>query len=328
MNCLDIPALGFSGDEALHRPTTEDPDESDAAGGSSGEDYEDSDDGPDDDPDDDADDDDPDDADDDPDDDPDAPSPKKRPAKAKKPKKKKPARQPLAFPTEGKVEEAVAAYASIRVDDLPKRRVSTKLAALESIEETIAVLFKVRDAEPTRLPGVPDRVTQRFGRLQWARTPGAALVVVAPLFTTKLCIEHVRALTELLDWEPTIGELIVVTAKPRTPPAAKQLKLLRTRVTSFTVVELMRPVILHSHHDPHRRLAKTEVVPWLKQYSITKPFQQLPLLLTTDIVTRFYGWAAGDIIEIMRTYGKGMEPTPYYRIVCEPPRNSLLRRPR
>lgn len=111
-----------------------------------------------------------------------------------------------------------------------------------------------------------------------------------------------------------VQALILITPGKLNPACKAFLKTVKLCVEHFLVEELMFNVTKHQLVPAHRILGEEETAAVLKNLKIDR--SNMPAILTTDIVCRYIGGKAGDILEITRdslTAGKSI----YYRAVKE-----------
>lgn len=90
------------------------------------------------------------------------------------------------------------------------------------------------------------------------------------------------------------------------------LKEFGSFLQNFTHSQLRSPVVNHALVPAHRALTDSERDSLLKELAVTS--EQLPVLLTSDAVARYYNFRPSQVIEIARHNGFHV-PTKYYRIV-------------
>ena len=103
---------------------------------------------------------------------------------------------------------------------------------------------------------------------------------------------------------------IVVSFVGPTPSARK---FVSNRVQFFTADELSKNIVEHVMVPIHRPLSDKEVAIFLKQRLVTKA--QLPKLLSTDPICKYYKWPVGTIVKSAIVYGGTQEPRNTYRVV-------------
>lgn len=109
-----------------------------------------------------------------------------------------------------------------------------------------------------------------------------------------------------------IAHIIIVCKEGLSPACKKYIISLNTRIEIFYEKELLFNITKHVLVPKHRILNHEEKVGLLKELRCNEA--QLPLILETDPVIRYYGGRKNEVIEIVRkseTAGQGI----YYRIV-------------
>jgi DNA-directed RNA polymerase subunit H (RpoH/RPB5) len=107
-----------------------------------------------------------------------------------------------------------------------------------------------------------------------------------------------------------VGHAIVVSIAGPTPFARKEAT--STSIEWFFVKQLLLAVPRHTLVPKHRRLTDAEADATCKRYHVLH--DQLPLLLSTDPVCRWFNFPPNSIIEITRR-GVAAEECLYYRRV-------------
>jgi len=107
--------------------------------------------------------------------------------------------------------------------------------------------------------------------------------------------------------ENEITHVIIVYIETITPSAKKALESpLNMEFEFFCIDELQYNVTKHNLVPKHERLSEENKIAFKEKYGV-----QIPVLKSTDSVSRFYGYKRGDIIKIHRT----IPSYPVYRIV-------------
>ena len=128
----------------------------------------------------------------------------------------------------------------------------------------------------------------------------------------KLSIQTARVVEKILGRVyPT--HLLIVTPTGVTPVAKKLLVTLHNNTQFFLTTELQKNYADHHSVPTQAPLADAERDALLKKYGITK--DQLPIMLRTDSISKYYGWAPGTVVKSTRILGGALEPYVYYRVV-------------
>lgn len=102
---------------------------------------------------------------------------------------------------------------------------------------------------------------------------------------------------------------IIVKYGKYTPNAQKAIALLTDyKIQVFDYTELLNNVTTHSLVPKHEILSATESKKVLEGYKVTKT--QLPRILLSDPVIKYYGWPRANIVKITRKSGEI-----YYRLI-------------
>ena len=122
------------------------------------------------------------------------------------------------------------------------------------------------------------------------------------------------ALKALMDEKyPTNDVTVIIVQDKQTPQIAKEL--LNDEYKLYEIFSMKNLMFNITHHEivpRHILLNQEEVDMILKQYQTTRA--QLPKLLTTDPVAKYYGMKAGDVCKIIRQSPMTGESY-YYRIL-------------
>ena len=122
------------------------------------------------------------------------------------------------------------------------------------------------------------------------------------------------ALKALMDEKYPANEMTVIIVQDKqTPQIAKEL--LNDEYKLYEIFSMKNLMFNITHHEivpRHILLNQEEIELVLKQYQTTRA--QLPKLLTTDPVAKYYGMKAGDVCKIIRQSPMTGESY-YYRIL-------------
>lgn len=122
------------------------------------------------------------------------------------------------------------------------------------------------------------------------------------------------ALKALMDEKyPTNEVTVIIVQDKQTPQIAKEL--LNDEYKLYEIFSMKNLMFNITHHEivpRHILLNQEEIEMILKQYQTTRA--QLPKLLTTDPVAKYYGMKAGDVCKIIRQSPMTGESY-YYRIL-------------
>lgn len=103
--------------------------------------------------------------------------------------------------------------------------------------------------------------------------------------------------------EQNIKNLIIVKWGKLTPTAKTTIDEMNDHnIQVFDVEEISNNVTKHVLVPKHELLTKDETMTLLKKYRSVKT--QLPRILKSDPVIRYYGWNKGDIVRIIRKSGE------------------------
>jgi DNA-directed RNA polymerase subunit H (RpoH/RPB5) len=103
-----------------------------------------------------------------------------------------------------------------------------------------------------------------------------------------------------------IKQLVVVASAGVTPVGRKTVSsIANVQITFFSANDLQTDFSKHVLVPRHRLLSEDEARASLKKHKATK--QQLPKITTGDVQAKFYGWKAGDVIEVCLELGDAKE---------------------
>jgi DNA-directed RNA polymerase subunit H (RpoH/RPB5) len=127
----------------------------------------------------------------------------------------------------------------------------------------------------------------------------------------KLGVVEVRSINTRID-SLNLACAVIVSHSPVTVAAAKLL--------SNTTIVMQASALTHNYTQhamvpKHERVADPEKL--MKRMHLRK--EQLPKISCLDPIVQWYGWQSGTVIKIHRVYGGVMEPSEYYRLVCNLP---------
>lgn len=108
--------------------------------------------------------------------------------------------------------------------------------------------------------------------------------------------------------------MIVVKGKPNNSILKLQKDKAYSNIQIFWCKQLQFNVTKHEFVPNHRKLTPDESSEILAAYSITNRFQ-LPILLRDDVVSKYYNYKSGDIIEITNTQTSQNSKYKFYRCV-------------
>ena len=147
------------------------------------------------------------------------------------------------------------------------------------------------------------------------RTNPIKMVYVAFILDAKsFSKKDLVALKALMDEKyPTNEVTVIIVQDKQTPQIAKEL--LNDEYKLYEIFSMKNLMFNITHHEivpKHILLNQEEIGMILKQYQTTRA--QLPKLLTTDPVAKYYGMKAGDVCKIIRQSPMTGESY-YYRIL-------------
>ena len=134
---------------------------------------------------------------------------------------------------------------------------------------------------------------------------GRILVYYAdvPTTSTKLGVNEIGdAIASMEQYQ--LRDAVIITAKDLSPTAAKQVSgLVAYNIQIFLEEEMAFDVISHSFVPKHIPLSLDEQRKFLNQKRNDEPsftIDQLPIILSSDIIARYYGLRGGRVVRIER----------------------------
>lgn len=159
-----------------------------------------------------------------------------------------------------------------------------------------------------------DRAREWYNREETLMTgkKGDKIIQVLCPKEDKLAIGTVRDYAE--KYKDDKNQTIILVIQNITPPA-RQIVQACKRFEIFYEKELYCNVTHHVLYSPHRALSEPEEEAVLKRFKCIK--HNLPILLRTEPIARYFGWSVGQMVEIKSSMGGTQEPFVTYRIVAE-----------
>lgn len=113
-------------------------------------------------------------------------------------------------------------------------------------------------------------------------------------------VKPIRAYVEKMS-EQGVCKALIVIRESITPPASKVMTTLLPKfiLEQFFEVELLVNITEHHLVPQHILLSNDEKQTLLKKYRLKET--QLPRILSSDPVSRYYGFKRGQVIRIIRT---------------------------
>ena len=136
-----------------------------------------------------------------------------------------------------------------------------------------------------------------------------SLLVFFAIHESKVGIKTVRDLKARCADEFLANHLIVVYLDSITPFAGKELKKFDIVVEEFQLSKIQFNVTRHEKVSKHTALTKKEKEAVLKRLNVE--LRNLPRLLTSDPVARYYNWKKGTCVRVDQTAIEGHEYIEY-----------------
>lgn len=111
-------------------------------------------------------------------------------------------------------------------------------------------------------------------------------------------VNVVRAIAAKI-YNSNLSRLILVVQNKMTNQALKALDLLSIKVEVFQITDLLVNITKHELRPKHQLLTNKEKQNLLKKYSINE--KQLPRMLETDAIARYYGLEKGQVVKVTYT---------------------------
>ncbi|KAI4319627.1 hypothetical protein MLD38_033206 [Melastoma candidum] len=109
-------------------------------------------------------------------------------------------------------------------------------------------------------------------------------------------VNEIRSLSSQITNQSDLSSLIVVLQGSITNQAQRALDLFPFRIETFQIGDLLVNITKHVLKPKHRVLSDQEKQNLLKKYSILE--KQLPRMLKTDAIARYYGLTKGQVVKI------------------------------
>jgi len=139
-------------------------------------------------------------------------------------------------------------------------------------------------------------------------------VFIAPLDIPRYnmkTIENVFFKCEEVNINKELDTVILISERGITPHVRKnEMNKVSNKVEIWTIDELQIDKTKHVLIPKHRKLKKYEIEEVCKKHKTS--IDKFPILKSTDVITKIYGWKEGNVIEINRKL-PFIEPYPYYR---------------
>lgn len=108
--------------------------------------------------------------------------------------------------------------------------------------------------------------------------------------------------------------ILILKSKPNNSILKLQKDKSYTNIQIYWCKQLQFNVTKHELVPVHKKLSEEESKDILKRYSLTGK-QQLPLLSKDDVISKYYNYKSGDIIEITHTNTSQNREYTFYRCV-------------
>lgn len=108
--------------------------------------------------------------------------------------------------------------------------------------------------------------------------------------------------------------ILILKSKPNNSILKLQKDKSYTNIQIYWCKQLQFNVTKHELVPVHKKLCEEDSKDVLKRYSLTGK-QQLPLLLKDDVISKYYNYKSGDIIEITHTNTSQNREYTFYRCV-------------
>lgn len=143
-------------------------------------------------------------------------------------------------------------------------------------------------------------------------TIGKVLVVFSQK-DSGLTVRDINAFVNFAATNDYTTGLIMVGLNPPSDNVLKTIKgLAKDRVQFFHIRQLQFDITTHRMAMPHRVLKEDERTAMFKEYTVTKPEEQLPAIDSQDAMAKWIGAMPGDILEVTR-HSDVAGPQLYYR---------------
>lgn len=114
--------------------------------------------------------------------------------------------------------------------------------------------------------------------------------------------------------DKTIDLILILKSKPNNSILKLQKDKQYSNIQIYWCKQLQFNVTKHELVPTHRRLSEDEANSILTRYSLSNK-HQLPVLLKDDVISKYYNYKSGDIIEITHTKTSQNSEYKFYRCV-------------
>lgn len=138
------------------------------------------------------------------------------------------------------------------------------------------------------------------------------------IYCDKVGVKSIRDIEETY-YKDKSSQLIIISLKDITAPAQKRFFLpeIISWCSIFPLGSVIRNVTRHEWVPKHTKLTDEEVKGVLERWKLDK-ITKLPIILTTDVVSRYLGLQEGDVVEISGPDGTNGGTGIQYRRVATP----------
>ena len=119
---------------------------------------------------------------------------------------------------------------------------------------------------------------------------------------------------EKISDDKTIDMILILKSKPNNSILKLQKDKQYSNIQIYWCKQLQFNVTKHELVPDHKRLSEEEGESILSRYSLTSK-HQLPVLLKDDVISKYYNYKSGDIIEISKTKTSQNSEYKFYRCV-------------
>tara|TARA_B110000467_G_scaffold106526_1_gene96972 strand:+ start:191 stop:811 length:621 start_codon:yes stop_codon:yes gene_type:complete len=144
------------------------------------------------------------------------------------------------------------------------------------------------------------------------------MIYIKFILALKIKPSSIKDIYEEINEKITDGKKIDIILILKSKPNNSILKLQKdksyTNIQIYWCKQLQFNVTKHELVPVHKRLSDKDGKHILKTYSLTGK-QQLPLLLKDDVISKYYNYKSGDIIEITHTNTSQNREYTFYRCV-------------
>lgn len=193
---------------------------------------------------------------------------------------------------------------------IPQQLVGTRLSVLKTVGEMI----EARGFTQAELPATKVMVSCKKIDVVFGQSDHGCILVF--YLQEKLTVQFAREMVKVCNCIPRLVQIVVVTENGLTSVGRNLLsgKEMPTKnVKFFQGAELVVNYTKHHLVPKQRLMSAQEASDFLRKNRLT--LEQLPKMLSTDPIAKFFGWEPGSVVLSTVRLGMAMEDFQKYRVV-------------